>query len=162
MPFFSPLAFLLVGQNGSFNLIFFRASCILSFCVPIKRCSVLQHGGLSHLCNTVIPSGIFPFFISHASLCVLTLLPFTAITPYLSPAPCHSKQPLLFCFSLDSSLCCMLFMLNLFYVHIPQLARHQRYNDSPSCLGIAPEPCALRRSCRLLSCTPLLSARLAA
>ena len=73
-----------------------RMSCILSACVPRKRCVGRTHFLLSHRWHTHKPSGIAPIVISNATRCAGRSLPRQNTPPYPCPiiARRHSTQPL--------------------------------------------------------------------
>lgn len=57
-------------------------SLMLSACVPRNKCFGLQHGGVSHLWQTNIPSGICPLVKTQAILCESLGVPLTRNCPY--------------------------------------------------------------------------------
>ena len=75
----------------------FSLSLALSVGVPIKRCSGLVHGGLSHLWQTYMPRGTSPKWSIHETRLAgaFSWLPPKRIMPYPNGclAPTHSQQP---------------------------------------------------------------------
>src|SRR3990167_6701041 len=75
-------------------LFFAHISALFSLRVPTIKCLGLTHKGLSHLCKTLIPSLIFPFFISKETRWASFTFLFIFILPYpvLFLLPVHNQH----------------------------------------------------------------------
>lgn len=82
-------------------------SLVFNNIVPHSRCSGFTQAGLSHLCKTIIPSGMGPWYNSYETLCAnfFGKVPLGRIMPYpwLFLLPFHTQQKSVF-MNLDKNL----------------------------------------------------------